>query len=531
MVKKILIFAVVAFLILGVLGFWYWKKNPYSKDVLKIEIIGPSEVDFSEEVEYTVKYKNNGDVRLENPRLVFEFPENTLVDGGSVRRKEISPEELGDIYPGEEKTYSFKGRLFGKEQSLKTANVWLSYQPKNLNARYESQSSFTTKIKSVPLTFDFDLPSRIEANKDFEFSLNYYSVMDYPLSSLTVKTEYPAGFELKSSKPASINKNEWDIPLLNRAEGGRIEIQGKFSAELGEYKIFKAQLGMWRDGEFVLLKEINRGVEIMEPYLSIIQQVNSQADYVASPGDQLHYEISFRNVGEEPFRDLFLVARLEGSGFDFSTVRTQDGQFESGDNTIIWDWHDTPKLRFLDQGEEGKVEFWVKVKDGWDNQGKESVLKNAILISKVKQEFSIKVNSKLELNQQAILDGGANPPQAGTATTYNISWNVKNRLNNMKNVKVKAILPQNVRLTGNSSQDGSFAFDSQSREILWIVGDMQAGSADSSISFQAEITPFPNQKGQNASLIEQARIIGEDEWTQRSVEQKANSLFTPETVK
>lgn len=536
--KKIIILIVfVLFLILGGLGFWYWNQNPYSKDILKIEILASTEANFAEEIEYTVKYKNNGNVRLEEPRLVFEFPEYTTVDDTFIRRTEIGPEELGDIYPGEEKTYTFKGRLFGKEGDLKTAKVWLNYQPKNLSARYESESSFTTKIKTIPLTFDFDLSSRIEADKEFDFSINYYSILDYPLSGLTIKTEYPDGFEFLNSEPESLSKQEWDIPLLNKAEGGRVDIKGKISAELGEYKMFKASLGFWIEGEFVLLKEIDKGVEITEPNISISQDINNQSNYVASPGDFLHYEISFRNVSEEPFKDLFLVLRLDGRGFDLDTIKTTDGEFELGDNTIIWDGEDNSKLRFLGQGEEGKIEFWVNLKEEWEissPEEKDVIIKDTILISQMKEEFEVKVNSRLKLVQEAV----GPEPRVGEDVTYTINWQAKNYLNDTNNVKVKAKLPPNVRLTGDISPDdqsSNFAFDNNSREIIWSIGDMTAGNGvldeAPNISFQVILNPIFNQKGDQATLLEDARVIGEDAWTARFIEQDIDELKTNELVK
>lgn len=524
MLKKIIFLIIILFIVLGGLGCWYWTRNPYSKDVLKIEILGPEEANFSEEVEYTVKYKNNGNIRLESPRLIFEYPENTLVGDSFIRRKEVESEELGDIYPGEEKTYVFKGRLFGKEGELKTANAQLSFQPKNLKARYESTTSFTSKIKPVPLTFDFDLPSKIESNKDFNFSINYYSALDYPLSDLTIKVQYPDKFEFVSSKPASANKIEWGINLLNKAQGGRIDIKGKMVAELGEHKMFSAQLGMWRsEGEFILLKEVNREIEIVQPNLSVFQQINGQNEYIASAGDILHYEVFFRNLGTEPFASLFLVVSLTGQGYDFGSVKVADGKFQKGDNTIVWDWNSISKLKFLDQGEEGKVEFWINLKDDWNIGSyalKDAVVKNSVLISKIKQEFETKVDSKLSILSQVVSDSNLD---------YTLTWQAKNSFNNVKNVRVKAILSQNIRLTGKTIPENSsnFAFDSQSREIVWIVGDMRAGDGalnnPPTISFQVEAV---NQKS-GALLLDQVRIIGEDEWTNREIEQAQGPVIIP----
>ena len=148
-------------IVLVILFLWYgvsqWQSSSYSKEILKLEILGPTEANLAQEIEYIVKYKNNGDLRLEDPELVFEAPENSLQDGEFFEVQVLDSEKLGGaIYPGEERNFSFKVRLLGKEGDIQIANVSLSYKPKNLNARYESSSSFSTQINSAPLILGFD---------------------------------------------------------------------------------------------------------------------------------------------------------------------------------------------------------------------------------------------------------------------------------------------------------------------------------------------------------------------------------------
>ena len=114
---------------------------------------------------------------MENPKLIFELPENSLTEDSKTRFEQ----NLKDIYPGDENLIKFKGRLLGKEGDLKTAKAWLSYRPHNLSARYESQTTFTTKIDQVPVTLKYDLPSKIERGKEISYSINYFSNVDYPL--------------------------------------------------------------------------------------------------------------------------------------------------------------------------------------------------------------------------------------------------------------------------------------------------------------------------------------------------------------
>jgi len=539
MKKKFITLLILLAAISGIVGFWNWQKNIYSKEILKLEILGREEVALAEEFEYTVKYKNNGTIRLEEPQLIFEYPKYSIPVGEVSTRITKSSADLGGaIYPGEEKTFHFKVRLLGKEGETRVAKASLSYRPKNLKARYESATTFTTQIKSVPLTFEFDLPSRVESGKEFRFRLNYFSNVNYPLSSLRVVAEYPPNFEFVESTPKALEKNEWEIGLLNKAEGGRIEISGKLSGEVGEEKIFRAKLGSWWDGEFVLLKEAIKGIELIRPSLYIWQQINGNPQYVASPGDWLHYEIFFKNIGEDDLTSLFLVSKLEGEAFDFQTIKSDLGNFEPGDNSIIFDWRRIPRLQYLPPMEEAKVEFWINLKEELGTL-KNPALKNKIFLSQAKEEFITKVNSKLIVSQKGYFQDeifgnqGSLPPKVGETTTYTIIWQAKNYYNEIKNVKVKAVLPKEVQLTGKifpEEEAKKFAFDSQSREIVWEIGDLGTGqgviSPAPNISFQIVLTPSEAQRGQTPEIISQAQITGQDQWTREIIEATSPAVNT-----
>ena len=445
---------------------------------------------------------------------------------------------MEDIYPGEEKTISFKARLLGKDGEMKTAKAELSYKPKNLTAQYVSDTTLTTVIKDVPLTFEFDLPSKIESDKDLSFSLNYFSNVDYPLSNLSVQLQYPSGFEFVDSSPASLDKINWDIGLLNKSDGGRIQITGNISGEVQEDKIFQAKIGTWINGNFVILKEATKGIEIIKPSLYLTQEINDNPQYAALPGDWLHYKISFKNIGDEALTNLSLVNKLEGDAFDFQTLKSDLGNYSSGDNSVVFDWRRISELQYLAPTDEGSVDFLIKLKDDLGNVNNPTVV-NKVFIGQIEDDFVTKIRSKLEIVQKGYYqdevfgNSGPIPPQVGEKTTYTIMWQVKNYYSDVKDVKVKAVLPQGVELTGKIFPEDSaskFAFDSQSREIVWTVGDVSRGvgllSPGSNISFQIVFTPDVSQRGKTAELITGANITGEDGWTGTILESGASDITT-----
>ncbi|MDP2946142.1 MAG: hypothetical protein Q8N61_01655 [bacterium] len=543
MSKKTIRYIVIFGLVIVAAGFWYFQRNAFSKDILKLEILGLDTVEVGQKIDYVLKYKNNGEISLVNAKLTFEFPENSLTGDGKIRIEQ----GLDDIYPGEEKTITFSGRVLGQENELKKAKAWLEFQPKNLKARYEVSTTQTTVIKFSPLTFELDLPSRIEAEKDFSFSLNYFSNIDYPLSQLRVKVDYPSGFEFFDSNPKALGKDEWQVPILNKAEGGRIKIFGRIDGDVGEQKVFKASFGMWTEGKFVMLKEATKGAEIIKPTIYLSQLVNGFSDYSANPGDFLHYEVFFKNIGSSPFENLFLAIDLDGSLFDLTTLQSPDADYHQGDSSMIWDWKKNSQLRFLDENEEGKVEFWINLKKDLSITGskdKNLVLKNSVNLSPAKEEFSIKVNSKINLGQQVFFtsiiepsiipfpSSGSLPPKVGLPTTFTVNWQLANFYNDLRNVKVKATLPAWVSLTGQLlPRNSSFLFDSQSREIIWEVGEVKAGQGvdgnDSpSLFFQVSLVPNSSQLGQMPEIISKAQAFGDDTWTQDAIESEIKTAST-----
>ncbi|MEK7510348.1 MAG: hypothetical protein AAB567_02190 [Patescibacteria group bacterium] len=527
---KLFIFFILLAAGVGAVGFWFWQKNSISREVLKLEILAPEEVTMADEITYLVKWKNNGDMTLENVRLIFEYPEGSLSSQDPSLRVTKSVE---DIYPGQEGSLRFPTRLFGKERETKEAKVLVTYTLKNLSATFRAETTRTTVIFFVPLNFELDTPSRMESGQEFDFVLNYFSNSEYPLSNLRIQLKYPEGFKFKKATPSPIGESEWDIGALNRAEGGRITITGVLEGGVQEAKLFHAILGSWNEGKFTLLKEVRKAVQITEPKLSIAQTINSSAQYTASPGDTLHYEISFRNLSEKVLENLFLVVALEGRGFDLESVKVEKGKFQRGDNSIIWEARDVPKLRFLGRGEEGKVEFWVDAKEDiqtFSPQDKNFVLRDRVLLSDVKEEFEVKIHARIGIDQKGFFrdevfgNQGPVPPKVGEKTTYTITWQAKNLYNDVRNAKVKAILPQNVELTSNIfPENAALTFDSVSRELVWEIGDLPAGTGafetllSPSLSFQIGFTPVDSSRGSKPEIIKEATITGEDTFTEQVV--------------
>jgi len=114
------------------------------------------------------------------------------------------------------------------------------------------------------------------------------------LTDLRVSVDYPAGYSFSQSSPKSFDKNEWVIPVLNKNQSGTIDIVGQLSGSLDEGKVFRARIGMWKDGQYIQLREIEKGARIVKPTVALRQTINGDANYTAKPGEWLHYEVYYK---------------------------------------------------------------------------------------------------------------------------------------------------------------------------------------------------------------------------------------------
>jgi hypothetical protein len=519
---KLLLIILFLLLLGGIAGWWYYQRNQSSKGDLILNLLGPNSASAGQEVEYTLRCRNQGSATIVQAELFFNFPEHSQ----PIEPSEASfRQEIESIYPGQEKVLTFRARLFGQVEEVETAQAKVSYRLKGLKAYYNSETQLATVIDNIPLTFEFDLSNSVPPQEEFEFLINYASYFDQPISNLVIKLETPPNFQFISSQPESIEEERWEIPTLLKREGGQIKVRGKMVKESGQSEIFRASLGVWTQEQFVKLKEIAQTVATAQTPVYLSQQINNRLDYVASPGDLLHYEIFFRNVSDYPLEKQLLLIKLDGSQFDLDTLRTTDGLYQEGDNSLLWDWKSNSALRFLDKREEGSVEFWVNLKKDWPVTSQSPEIYNVVEIGQIQRVFPLKVNSRLDLVQKAyhqdefFNDKGPFPFQVGKTTTYTIFWQVSNFCNLVEEVKVETTLPDGAWFNNQTFPEDeldNLSYNSASDLLVWEVGQLEP-EQQATLAFQLSFTP-QGESDTEQPLIEEATVFGKDQWTEKIIE-------------
>jgi hypothetical protein len=381
--------------------------------------------------------------------------------------------------------------------------------------------------------------SKIESGKEVRLVLNYNSQIDFDLKDVKLETEYPSNFDFISAEPKPEGTNYWPTSELKKGESGRIEIKGYLSGDVGAKKIFKAKIGFTHEGEFVSLKQSELAIGVEEPAIEISQTVNGNERYAANLGEKLDYEIKFRNVSDQPYKDLFMGVRLKGDLFDLDSIEAGGAEIDSASSTIIWNPNNISELKLLAPGEEGVVRFSIKILSQVPREFRSPGLIDKVIVGQNQKEFITRINSRLDLAQllqtgdDIFLSEGPIPPVAGQANVYTVFWDVKNYFNNAKEVSIKANLADGVEFLGTVSPDSEISnvsFNNDSKELVWNVGDVPAGiglrDKRRILAFQVRIVPSVSQSGQYAPIFTKTNISGLDDYTKKDLNTDIGALNT-----
>jgi len=551
--KKIWMIGIpVIIVFLAVAGFFIWRGfTSFDKNKVTIEIQGAERVVSGEEVKYLIKYKNSTRLVLEDLKLVFHYPEDSIPANQQNLDETI---DLPDLAPGQEKEIELLVRIIGLRGEDRKAWAELSYQPVGISSQYINEAEFTSQVISVPLILDFDLPEKLVTGQDFDFSLRYLNQAEVSFDDIQIRIDYPAGFTFESADLTPLedeNDNVWSLGKLMAGEQGRISIRANIQGEESEIKSFKAQLGLFQNEEFTPYAETVGALQISASPLLVSQTVNNSTNYVTQAGQVLTYQIDYKNTTDVRIKNVVITSKIEGKALDLTSLKLGGGSFNGETQTITWNTSNVPSLESLGSNQGGKLNFSVQVKNPLpvnSYSDKNFNINNEVKIDSSEVPLSLrdieiigqsqmttKVASQLTLQSQGyyyddlITNSGPIPPRVGQTTSYTIKWRLINTSNDLKNVKVTGSLPPHVNWNNRISGSG-LTYNSQTGQVIWSVGDLPAASGVllpvKEVAFQISITPGLAHLNSLVELISQAQASGQDSFVDLELTSADESIDT-----
>lgn len=541
------------------MAFFFFSHSTFSPAQVDFKITVPEEIASGEKITYKVEYANHNEKGIKDLQLTFFYPSDAVdIRGGRLMELQTENLKLENAGPGEEKSVEFTAYLAGSRGDIKKARAVLSFYGEDLPSVFKKEATAATNISTLPVALTLVAPPNAVSGQEVTYLLDYRNETQQDLNDLKFKFTYPDSFTPSKFSPNTFfGKNIFDAKSLKAGEGERLEVSGILRGEEREGKNISVILQRKIDDIFIDFEKASASTVLATPPLSLDIAVNEQESYSSQLGDELEYKLKFANNTDVDVFGLTLTAKLEGSMFDFNSVRG-DGFFNSATKTITWNASVSPLLNHLAPRQEGAVNFRIKIKSSFSGSGgvKDSIVKvsAAIETSTVPSGFDLarlsaqteevtKILSLPSLTQKAfrqdsVLGGsGPLPPKVGQKTAYIISWEIINIPNDILKARVKGSLPPGVEWenqTRVSGQQPALSFNSVSREVIWPLETVPAGTGGQFPKYQAwfmiSFTPSESDLGQAVKLVKDVFLEGQDGFTRQDILVKVNDIASSDLV-
>lgn len=557
---KWLVLLALLLLIVSFVSFWFGRPS-FSEAGVVLKLDGPSQVSVGDEVAYKLTIGNDSRVDLNEIKLKFSYPDDSVVikDGAIV--SDLSQEfEIGKLSPGQKNEMEFKAFLVGDRGNIKTTKAELNFKAGDLRTQFEKETSISTTITSLPVSLTLVAPPNAVPGQAVNYLLDYRNESGSDIADLLFEFDYPDGFAFQKGTPSpSRGNNSWTVPVLKKNAGGRINIQGVLTGKEGEAKKISVVLRRKIADRYVNYEKAEVSTDVANPLLGVDVLVNDSAVYSAFPGDDLNYTIKYSNTSNFNLIGLNLVVKLEGQMYDFSTLDTKGGFFDNGNQTIIWNAGSVTDFASLPPNKRGQVEFRIKLKSdvfsGISGSNNLFVQATATLSTpnvpsgvggddiSAQNSLTTKITTQptfrqlIYHNDPAFGATGPLPPEVGKETSFTVHWQLNNPGNDMNSVRLTGVLPPGVtweNATGVTAGQPEMAFNSNTSEVIWSLGVLPRGIGVTGdkyeASFRVKIRPSSNQTGTVITLIKSSKLTATDSFTKQNIILPLGDMTTDDLI-
>lgn len=560
---KILLGALIFFLLTA--GFaayrFFGGSNLISGDNINILVRGPVSVAGGEILPLDIEVQNKNSVDLKVVDLKIEYPDGTRDTNDLSLPLDRYSEVLGDINVGKSERRLVKAVLFGEENTQKDIKITVEYRVSGSNAIFYKEKTYQILISSAPVNLIVVGPEEVNANQKAEFDIEVVSNSLSVIKNLTLKIDYPFGFNFISAIPGafSIDNSVWKIGDLGPGAKRNIKLSGSIEGQDGEERMFRFTVGtpdrLDEKSIQTPFSVYTTTLLIKKPFMGVNLAINNNQskEVVVKSGEVVRAALHWQNNLPSQIYDASIQIKLRGGILDKSSIQVERGFYSSIDNSITFDKKKDSSLSSIDPGSYGDVNFLFssfssqsKTGSSFNNpeiymdinvMGKRAQGENVpqeLLYSDSKR---VKIASVLKLSSLGFRsigpfeNMGPIPPKAEEETTYTITWTATNIFNDVSSTKVSATLPPYVKWNNLTSPlSEKITFDETTGQVVWDLGNVRSGTGltltPREASFHISIIPSLSQVDTAPEIVSQTTISGTDSFTNTEVGETKPGITT-----
>lgn len=505
-----------------------------------LAIEAPTEIVSGSETSLLIRYKNPSNVPLAQLALDIRLPSTFEVTNFSPLPSNAEERiwNIGSLAAGSEATIRIDGVWLASIPSSAPVQVFATYRPANFNADFQDiQTAYITTLQSV-------LETTILANEEgrsgesLDYTITVTNTSSIPQQNVEVALTLPEGFFLDKSLPA-LEAGEsplWIIPEIAPKESAMVTFTGSFASNTSGFRYFDVSTSFANDDRKLLQTQTTAFTDVIQTGLSLQLVANGSAnDTTLNADDQLRLSIAIENTGETEMKDIELALQFQGE--KTIPIRWADADLAGGTraiNTITW----KPILATpLPPKEKHTIHLVLPIQgeispslaDSFEiiasSSGQQALIRSTPLTISLNSEAKFSAEMRYYSENGAPLGNGPLPPTVSETTTYIAFWRIENRLHDLENVEVKAVLPPNVQFDNQIGSDlGDIRFDASTRTVTWTIPYLPKDLTRLEARFAVKITPTSDQVGKFVKLLSGTSFRATDSTTKAILQRATDTL-------
>ncbi len=508
-------------------AYYIYYEQGASSGEIRFSIEGKKNVLAGEEFFYAVNYKNLSSVGIGDIEIKLAYPDNFIfLDSSPSPQLNNNLWQISGLGARRAGLIKIKGKIMGPANKANIITGGVTYTPANFSSQFKKEAAFENKISGTGLEFSVESPSGALVGEESEIIVRYKGREENFINNFRLTVEPLENMEFIAGEEENSAPGIWQINEVKEEEQ---EISIKFiiteKKESEEELVLKFEYPECRAPEgapaaddgansenYCEFYEERAGFEVIKSDLNLNLIINgSQSDQGVDLGQTMNYSIVYANKGDSEMEDVIIMAVLNGETLDWQSL--DDGyNGKAGDNTISWGKDEIPQFESLGTGEEGVIDFSIKVKPFEEikiEPGKKYNIesyaqfsignieakenedtKSNTIINKMNSDLSLDEQVRYFNNDNIAVGFGPLPPRAGETTSYKVYWTITNNLNELNGLRVQAELPDYVNWNDkNRSTAGAVGYGESDRKVVWNIGRLPISVYKAEAEFSISITP------------------------------------------
>ncbi|HCI05696.1 TPA: hypothetical protein DEX28_03030 [Patescibacteria group bacterium] len=535
------------------LAFFTYIVNLAPPDYLGLNVLGSNSVNLGEKTLFEVVVSNRAAketlkevslvIRVDDGTVLSDSPSSTLIQ-----------KEIGDIPPQTDYKELVPSVFWGRGLEQRTVEITARYRRENQTVKTEKTFVWQPRIANTGANLAISMPQQALSGEDFSGYLTYKNAAEKIIESSKLVLEPPKDFSVSFIDPKFDQKDEsgnlvWVFKDLEPQKEKRINFKAQVSGSDASGKVLKLVFKVPVRNKDIVITDMTEDIVVASNPFSLGVVLNGTREHSPNPGQNLRYQISFKNNYDVTLKDVVIIADFSDAWFEMASLKLDSGFYSSKTKKITWNGGNTPQLLALKPQEFGEVQVYLNIKDVYPEDGVNNILKMNVEISSAnkpgsigtevlaKNELVSNINGRLALIpkllfkdnlQTGFLNSGTATPKVNKVTQYSLYLKLQAQANDFKNVFVTTTFPTNVSYDGRikgDTNDTDFVFNSRTGQLTWRVDYLPAWQ-EKNIVFQVSLTPSSDQLGRLIQVVNDMNVSGDDMFTANKFNENVQGIYS-----